>query len=196
MSAPRITRSDLSDPGTPRSRGVSVAEYDQLARLGAERLATLRQHGTPPTAGIFRGVRWTVVKVNAWLAVRRPWGGLTVDARTAIPVTGEPDRYALTAREPGHDTVRIPIDADRFTFLHAMETARSRFTSELSMECAHLGIFRDDGLGTIDIDPVLVVDTLADAESIAIATRALGGAYRFSDGLGYWPPHVEEGASS
>jgi len=40
---------------------------------------------------------------------------------------------------------------------------------------------------------VLVVDTQAEAEAIGAYTHNIGGAYRFSDGNGYWPPHIAEG---
>jgi hypothetical protein len=41
---------------------------------------------------------------------------------------------------------------------------------------------------------VLVVDTAAEVEQIGAYTRAVGGAYHFRSGDGYWPPHVAEGA--
>ena len=59
---------------------------------------------------------------------------------------------------------------------------------------AHLGVFRDEDTGRIDIDPVLVVDSLEDAEAIGAYTRNVGGAFSFGDGNGYWPPYVAEAA--
>jgi hypothetical protein len=55
-------------------------------------------------------------------------------------------------------------------------------------------VFHDDENHRIDIDPVLVVTNRADVDTIGAATHAIGGAYNFSDGNGYWPPHVAEGA--
>lgn len=96
-------------------------------------------------------------------------------------------------KDKGVDTVSIPIGASREEFDAAMDTAKQRFGEILQREQHHLGVFRDDDLGRIDFDPVLVVSKRVDVDTIGAATRAIGGAYNFSDGNGYWPPHVAEG---
>jgi hypothetical protein len=53
-----------------------------------------------------------------------------------------------------------------------------------------LGAFRDYDNNRIDIDPVAVVKTTAEVESIGAFTHAVGGAYDFSAGDGYFLPHV------
>jgi hypothetical protein len=49
-------------------------------------------------------------------------------------------------------------------------------------------------MGRIDIDPVTVLDTLQEVETIGAWTHAIGGAYGFASGDGFWPPHVPTGA--
>ena len=73
-----------------------------------------------------------------------------------------------------------------------MDEARTRFATQLTYDQFHLGVFRDEDIGGIDIDPVLIVDNIGDVESIGAFTHAVGGAYNFADGNGYWPPHIEE----
>jgi hypothetical protein len=185
-----LTRDQLSDPDTPRTRAVSTAEFNRLAAAGEKRLATFSAHASPPV-GLDR--HWNAVKEEAWTGVQKEWGGVTIDAHTGKNVTGEPNRYALTVRPPGVHSVTVPVGADRATFDTAMEDARRRFDPMLRNENYHLGVFRDDAISRIDIDPVLVLDKHADVESIGAYTHAEGGAYNFADGLGYWPPHVDKG---
>ena len=117
---------------------------------------------------------------------------MTVDAHTGEPVTGTEERYALTVKGIGVSSVSVPIGASREEFDAAMDEARTRFADELRNENAHLGVFRDEDSNRIDIDPVLVVDNLDNAESVGSYTHNVGGAYAFHDGNGYWPPYVTE----
>jgi hypothetical protein len=91
-------------------------------------------------------------------------------------------------------TVSIPETASETEFGAAVDKAMIRFAGELEKGQRHLGIFHDDENHRIDIDPVLVVDSLSDVEQIGAYTHAIGGAYSFKDGQGYWPPHVAESA--
>lgn len=130
------------------------------------------------------------LKEETYAEVQNEWGGATIDAHTGEPLPQGANKFAITVKDKGVDTVSIPIDATREQFDAAMDEARSRFGDILKREQHNLGVFRDDDLGRIDFDPVLVVDSKADVETIGAASRAIGGAYNFSDGNGYWPPHV------
>jgi hypothetical protein len=39
---------------------------------------------------------------------------------------------------------------------------------------------------------VLVVNNLDDVESVGAYTHAIGGAYHFQSGDGFWPPHIAD----
>lgn len=184
-----ITRASLSNPDTPRTRAVGREEFQSLADVGTRKLAAFRDGATPP-AGLDQ--HWGSVKDQGWSAVQSEWGGLTVDSHTGKALAGNEEKFALSVKPPTLDSVSIPIGSSRREFDGAMETARTRFRSELSNQQHSLGIFRDEDVGRIDIDPVLVVDSHADAESIGVATHAVGGAYKFSDGNGYWPPYIAD----
>ena len=187
---PPLTRDQFSDPTTPRTRPVSNAEFQALAIKGESRLATFHDNGSPPT-GLDKN--WTSIKDQGWAAVQDEWGGITVDSHTGELVSGNPNKYALTVRPAGVSSVRIPVGSDQATFDKAMEESRQRFDSVLGNEHYHLGVFRDDAISSIDIDPVMVLDDHDDVESIGAYAHSEGGAYNFADGLGYWPPYVDEG---
>jgi hypothetical protein len=172
------------------SKPVSYEEFQRLARQGQFILDGLQSRSSA-----IKGLddNWEAIKASTHAEALKEWGGATIDAHTGRPVAQGANRWALTIKDKGVDTVSIPQGASREEFDAAMETARKRFRSVLEREGSHLGVFHDDDLKRIDIDPVLVVDTLDDVHTIGAATRAIGGAYNFADGNGYWPPHVAEG---
>lgn len=182
-------RADLSNPDTPRTRGVSSAEFQRLATIGQERLTALRA-AAAPTTGL--DDRWDAIREEGWQATREEWGGMTVNAHTGLPLTGDADLYAMTVKPPTMDSVSVPIGASREEYEAAMERARIVFAGELANQDHHLGVFRDEDVGRIDIDPVLVVSTLDDVDTIGTFTRSVGGAYHFRSGDGFWPPYVSE----
>jgi hypothetical protein len=185
-----ITREQLSNPDTPRTRAISRSEFMRLARKGQQRLAGFQRNSSTPTA---LTEDWESTKQRAWDSVQEDWGGITLDTHSGIEVPDHADQFALTVKTPGQASVSIPIEGlNREDFDSAMDEARSRFTAQFAREQHHLGVFRDADTGNIDIDPVLVVDSLDDVESIGAYTHAVGGAFRFSDELGYWPPYVDE----
>lgn len=186
---PEIGRADLSAPDGRRSRSVSSAEFQRLAAEGKRRLTERQAHHQAPTG---LDEHWAAIKEEAAVKAHKSWGGETWDAHTGRAVDPHADRYALTMRTPGKEPLHLPEDASDADIATAMDEARRRFADELSVQGAHLGIFHDDDLHEIDIDPVLVVDSLDDVETIGAYTHAVGGAYHFADGDGYWPPHVEE----
>lgn len=187
---PTIHASDLSTPDARRSPEVSPEEFQGFARRGAAKYATLKAGASEPSA--LRGKSWDKIVNDAYTSSREPWGGMTVDAHTGKHVPADADKYALTAREPGMEGVHVSPKASREEFSRAMETARKRYKSILARPGHHLGVFHDEDTNTIDIDPVLVTDRLEDVHDIGAYTRAVGGAYHFKSGDGFWPPHVKD----
>jgi hypothetical protein len=169
-----------ADEARGNSRPVTRAEFDRIAAEGKRRYDAMKDAGSPPT---WLDENFDAVTETAWQAVQNEWGGITVDTHTGRFVPDGVDQFALTVKDAGQDSVSIPLDADEQLFDAAMVEARRRFDAQLSRAQHHLGVFRD-------IDPVLVVDTLHEVETIGAYTHAIGGAYYFADGNGYWPPHV------
>lgn len=168
------------------SRAVSYDEFQEIAARGLNRLALLsRRTGTN---GLDR--HWDEIKAKTYPKVLEPWGGATIDTETGSPLETAEPRYALTVKPQGLDPVHIPEGASEADFYAAMDRARAAFGDELAKSQRYLGVFHDDDEGSIDIDPVLVVDNLDDVEAVGAYTHAIGGAYNFADGNGYWPPHV------
>ena len=189
-SYPKISRSSLSNPDTPRTRKVSAEEFDRLAEEGEKRLGKFRTESRP-AAALTDAKKWAGVKKKAWEATRSEWGGATIDSHTGEALPEGIDKYALTVKGPGLSSESVPIDADQATFDAALERAKKRFGKELESQQHYLGIFRDEDSNRIDFDPVLVVDTLEDVETIGSFTNAVGGAFHFASFDGFWPPYVE-----
>lgn len=187
LAYPPITRADLSNPDTPRTRGVTAEEFEQIAARGQTLLEGYQTDTAAPTG---LDDNWDTHVEAAWQAVQEPWGGATIDAHTGENITDH--GYAITVKPAGMDSVTIPIGASRAEFARAMQEARIKFNDLMLRKYHCLGVFRDQDSGTIDIDPVLVVDDPADAEAIGAFTRNIGGAYSFADGNGYWPPYIQE----
>lgn len=186
---PEIHAGDLSTPDARRSRAVSSEEFQGIAAQGAARYAEMSTKAAEP-AGLNR--HWDSVVDHAYGASREEWGGTTVNSRTGRPLGTRGNQYALTAREPGMESVSVHPGASREEFGTAMDTARSRYKDVLSRQSHHLGVFHDADKGSIDIDPVVVVNNRKSVEQIGAYTRAVGGAYHFKSGDGYWPPHVKD----
>lgn len=186
-----IARTDFSDPNTPRTRGVSADEFQRLAADGQRRLKRLRGTSSPP-----KGLdeNWRQIGDDAYSACQSEWGGVTINSHTGKPYSKNTG-YAMTVKPERIDSVHVRIGASREEFEAGMVEARQRFDRELSYQDHHLGVFRDDAIGTIDFDPVIVVPTLDDVETIGAYTHALGGAYNIADGNGYWPPYVTDEAA-
>jgi len=124
--------------------------------------------------------------------VLQPWGGATIDSHTGQALPDGANKYALTIKGKHQDSIMLPEHPTAEQFNAAMDRARHEFHDQLSMQQGHLGVFHDDEQHRIDIDPVVVVNTLHEVETIGAATHAIGGAYNFADGNGYWPPHVAD----
>lgn len=172
------------------SKPVSHAEFQRLAVEGQAKLDRFKANASP-TTGLDRN--WDRIKRDSYLEATQSWGGATIDSHTGKALPQGANKWALTVKDKGVDTVSIPEGATKAEFDAAMDQAKERFRHILEREDHHLGVFHDDDLGRIDFDPVLVVSRLEDVHTIGAATRAIGGAYNFADGNGYWPPHVREG---
>jgi hypothetical protein len=55
----------------------------------------------------------------------------------------------------------------------------------------NLGVFHDDKLGTIEIDPTIIVATTDEVDSVVAYNGATGGAYDYNSGNGYWPSGMQ-----
>lgn len=172
------------------SKPVSSAEFQRLANIGQDKLDGFAARATPITG---LDDNWDSVKASSYEEATKSWGGATIDAHTGQALPQGANKWALTVKDKGFETVSVPEGASKAEFDAAMDQAKRKFRSILEREDHHLGVFHDDDLGRIDIDPVLVVSRLEDVHTIGAATRAIGGAYNFADGNGYWPPHVREG---
>lgn len=189
---PVIHKSDLSTTDARRSREVTPEEFQEIAKRGAAKYE-LTNHGVgrgTPKA-LYDRFSWRLKVRRAFDETRKPWGGVTFDAHTGKEVTHNADAYALTVRPVGMDSVTVKPDASGMEFLRAMNDAREKYKDILSRAGHHLGVFHDADKNIIDIDPVLIVYSLKDAEEIGAFTHATGGAYHFKSGDGFWPPHVK-----
>jgi len=173
------------------SRAVSNEEFQRLATIGRAQLDELAANSSPIEA---LDASWDSIRDRALSEAQKSWGGATIDSHTGEFLPDGADKFALTVKDSGFETVSVPEGAGREEFMTAMDAAKEKFRPILERQNHYLGVFHDDDLGRIDFDPVTVVDTIDEVETIGAATRAIGGAYRFSDGNGYWPPHVDEDA--
>ena len=185
------------------SRGVDALEFQQLARAGHKYMEATK--GKQGSSGI--DTNWDEIKQRAHEITREPWGGATITSHTGhfIGDTADDvaaksaqaqgkgfgtDRYAVTNRHPGQPQISIPADAPQHHFNAAMDQAKASYP-QIANRGGHLGVFHDADKGTIDIDPVQVVRTPDEVEKVGAYTHAVGGAYHFASGNGYFPPHVK-----
>lgn len=170
------------------SRAVPAEEFYQLASQGKDMLAQMRDSKSAITG---LTAKWQQIQAEAWKEVQKPWGGMTVDAHTGRALPDGADRYALSVKPPGIDTISVPEGAGEAAFMAAMDEALVRFRVLLEHKGAYLGIFHDDDNHRIDIDPVIVVGSTHEVEAIGAYTHNIGGAYHFKTGNGHFPPHIK-----
>jgi hypothetical protein len=187
--APRITAAEARG----NSRAVSPEEYDALSAEGKRTLDKMRQDRAPITG---LDDNWASVKANAYREVQKSWGGATINSHTGVPLSSTANRFALSVKPAGLKTISVPETATRQQFDAAMDNAKQQFRPQLEVQRAHLGVFHDDDNNRIDMDPVVVVDTPHEVETIGAYTHAIGGAYHFQSGDGYFPPHVGDAERS
>lgn len=181
---PRITAAEARG----NSRAVSAEEFDKLVTEGNKRMDEMSKHHTP----ILPGGAWNSIVKRTFAEVQQSWGGATIDAHTGEELNPHADKYALSVKPGGISSISIPENAPRHDLRDAMMQARRQFSDLLERDNYYLGVFHDDANHRIDLDPVVVVDNVHDVEAIGAATHAIGGAYHFSDGNGYFPPHVTQ----
>jgi hypothetical protein len=118
---------------------------------------------------------------KAWKEVQSPWGGATINigGRIAHLVTLDTG-YAVSIGE----SVTLPLDAS----VTDIETA----IRKVSGDTVHVGVFRDEDLQRIDVDPVFVARNAIEAYAVGVARHATGGAYNFATGNALWIPHLAE----
>ena len=173
------------------AREVSKTLYDIHRERGKAYLKALEDQ---PQEAWGLDKNWEGVKAHAYEETRKQWGGVTID-----PVTGEdykpPARasgpYAISVKSPGQPGISIPINASQDQFNSAMDLARQSYARQLGAKSHYLGVFTDNDKGTIDIDPVAIVDTPEQVEAIGAYTKSIGGAYDFATGNGYFPPYIK-----
>lgn len=183
-----ITEAEARGTEQGVSRAVSAEEFQTMAATGRAQLDTMEGQPTPATG--LTGDSLDAVKASTYAACQEPWGGATIDAHTGEALVTKANVFAVTARPEGDDPISVPIGSSKDTFNAAMDTAVARYQPLLQGPTAYLGVFRDEDENRIDIDPVVTVTSRGEADNIGAATHAIGGAYNFMDGWGYFPPHV------
>jgi hypothetical protein len=208
MSSDNLSRAQFPEIKPEEARGnsrpVTSSEFQELAHKGSKYLAATE--GKKSTAGM--DANWNTIKDRAYDVTREAWGGATINSHTGTFIgdtandvakkTAQAegkgfgtDRYGITVRKPDQHGISVTPGASRETFHAAMDHARASYP-QIANRGGHLGVFHDADTGTIDIDPVQVVRTPQEVEQVGAATHAIGGAYHFASGNGYFPPHVKE----
>ena len=173
------------------SRPVTAEKFQELAARGLDQLAQFdrQRHALHQ---VDDKQAWPKIKAAAYAETRKSWGGQTIEPNTGRVLPQGADEFALSVKPQGMATVKIPENATAAQFGQAMDEAKARFRGELVKGNRYLGIFHDDEEHEVHIDPVLVVGSTYEVETIGAYTHAIGGAYHFKTGDGYWPPHVAE----
>lgn len=182
-------------------RPMTPEDHAALTQEGEAKLAEITKNSSPPV-GLDQN--WPAVKAAAVQAIETghptspgEWGGITIDAHTGAdvgPVLEGADKYSVSVRNPGQESISIPAGSSAEEIGKAMDFARDEFAPQLSAEGGHLGVFHDANKGTIDIDPIQIAHSAREAEALGLAGgRSEGAAYHFGTGNGLYPPHVAEG---
>jgi hypothetical protein len=185
LKYPELRMSDMT-AGATNSPSMTRQEFQASAARGEDIVNSAIANGSPHSDMM------TPANVQAVVsASQQEWGGVTIDAHGGgIVAAHGDDPLSVSMRDAGQGSVTIPITSDPATLTTAMQQAQSQFADQLSAQGAALGMFRDEKAGTVQFDPVIVVQGVSTARDVGAYTGATGGAYRFSDGNGYWPGHV------
>lgn len=205
MPLPELRPILASEVAGTNSREVNLPEYLMLAQQGKALLDGMGRTSRPLWYDSLQYVSVEAHKQggpdyrpeeraseDAWQATRQEWGGATIDAHTGRVLPQGADKYALSVKPQGEVSVSIPLTSGKQQFAKAFDYASKKFSPLLTLDNHYLGVFRDEEAGRIDFDPVVVVDTAAEAEAIGTYTHAIGGAYHFQDGKGLYPPHLPD----
>lgn len=185
-SVPIIT---AADGKRGDAQPVTRAQFALDASDGKQILDGLKANASPIT-GLLDNL--DSIKDSTYAAVQESWGGATIDSHTGQALASDADKYAITAKPAGVESVSVPENPTREEWGAAVDKAVARFGDTLTAQSYHLGVFHDDDLGRIDLDPVVVMDTKKESNAVGAYTHNVGGAYNFKDGNGYWPPYVDE----
>jgi hypothetical protein len=189
LKYPELHARDMSAGGT-NSPLMTRAEFQASAARGEDIVNEAIANGSP-AHNILTGAN-----IQAAVdGVQEKWGGVTIDAHGGGVVSQSsqpPDPLSVSLLPSGSGVVISAAQgtADPGVLMAAMQQAQTQFADQLQAQGAALGVFRDETTGTMQIDPVLVVQGVSTARDVGAYTGATGGAYRFSDGNGYWPGHV------
>lgn len=171
------------------SKPVSLEEFTEHAREGKRVMDEHRAHAEHPQ-GLYDPKGWEKIKRHTHEEIHKSWGGSTINAHSGEPLDSHADAYAITVKPPRTDSVMIHEKPSYEDWSKAMDHARARFHGVLRNRNHYLGVFHDDDLKRVDIDPVVVSHDRDEAARIGAYTHNIGGAYNFKDGNGYWPAHV------
>jgi len=109
---------------------------------------------------------------------RVSWGGATIRQSDGKFYLDKSDAYAVTTGA----TVELPENVSFTEFYAAVNSVTREFPS-----ATYIGVFHDDAKGTIDINPVEILESRAAVDEFALTHTIIGGAYHFATGDGYWP---------
>lgn len=193
LKYPELHARDMSAGGT-NSPLMTRAEFQASAARGEDIVNNAIANSSPPVNLM------TGPNIQAAVdAAQQEWGCVTIDAHgggVVSQASQPPDPVSVSMRDAGQGSVIVSaaaVAADPGALMAAMQQAQTQFADQLSAQGAALGMFRDMESGTTQFDPVLVVQGVSTARDVGAYTGATGGAYRFSDGLGFWPGHVADG---
>lgn len=189
-SYPEIHARDLTaGDGSANSPLVTHAQFQAAAGRGEDTVMSAQANASPPI-NLMTGPNIDAVNT----AANSSWGGVTIDSHTGeiVHATDGTDPVSVTMRSSGQQSVVLTTAqaSDPGAVMAAMQQAQTQFATQLASQGAALGVFHDDDAHTVQFDPVLVVQGVETARDVGAYTHATGGAYRFSDGNGYWAPHV------
>jgi hypothetical protein len=190
LKYPELHARDMTAGGT-NSPLMTRAEFQASAARGEDIVNNAIANGSPPVNLM------TGPNIQAAVdAAQQEWGGVTIDAHgggVVSQASQPPDPLSVSMRDEGQGSVIVSaaaVAADPGALMAAMQQAQTQFADQLSAQSAALGMFRDMESGTVQFDPVLVVQGVSTARDVGAYTQATGGAFRMSDGNGYWPGHV------
>lgn len=119
--------------------------------------------------------------LRAYDAAREPWGGATVHLESAQLVRDGVAAYAVADHTLG-ETITLDANVSWPEFAGAFALAAETFGG-----APFVGVFNDADFEVIQLDPVRVVRSAAEADEIYSPSATSGGVYDFSTGLAYRP---------
>ena len=181
---PHITK----DEARGDSKSVTASEFAKLHADGKKKYDSLLAD-TRPAKAFDSSTHWEAIKSLAFDAAQESWGGQTIDPATGAAVDPK-DGYSLSIKSAGQKQLSVPEDVSEDDFAAMMDRAKNIYADKLKGSQVYLGVFRDDDNHRIDIDPITIVQSKDEVDTLGAYTHAIGGAYEFATGNGHFPPHV------